>query len=1052
MRTPWTRAAILGCMVLLLINLPGKVRAGTEFSPGTPLKYYTTDHFRILYHSEEAAEAAPAVGAMAEEVRTQVQTFLGAELDVRYDIVLLDNFDYANGSASGFPRQVIRLYLTPPSPPIGGLGSISDSVGTNWMRDVFVHEYTHAVQLNHLTGWPKYWAWAFHATPFYAIYPGWFTEGLAVAVETGLSPRGRANIRSTDMFLRTAVLEERLLSLGQWSAMTGWPRGGAAYLYGGNFLYYVSRRFGSDGLMRIVEATNRTVPYLDDLRFGVLGDLARGFGLSGKRLGGLRVGGLERGFQRGVGIPLSELERDWRRLLQARYFAQAHDIVAAGVTQTRPLTRGGGRTRAPAASPNGRFVAFIQGGDSERPGVALIALESGEERLLSLRNGVNSQLAWLPDSSALVYTRLYDKNQPLARVTSWGDLFLLDIATGRETRLTHDGRLTDPAVAPDGSILAIQTLGGRTRLVEVSSDGGTLKTLYEPDPRAVLSSPAVAPDGKTLILSVMVQQPAEGQARYTIASIRRDGSGFRLRRTPGTAMTPVWLDETHVVYSDDRSGVYNLYVRDLETGRDGALTNVLTGALKPTVIPGSPRRLAFRLLGGDGYDIHLLEPNAEELAVLEGTDRGAGRPVPDVTPLSPSLAPLDPMASSARMVAYEAERRVAPPGRLKPLPEASPRDTSNYRPLYGLKLAGIRPVIALDEGVAGTYGGGVALGASASAADILGRHRFYAQVAYGLTSAAPTYLAAYTNASLAFPISVHAYEAAFLLGAQQGDGDALALLWERQRSQGLEVTLPWRRGLFWTYAGLGGGVGRYRQYSALAPEFGSGTLVSTSQALSGGWATSNTWRTTDGIFYGVGATQEWLTPEDEAVEPSVRWELTGSTLLRRGLGRGTVDLDLQAGVRRGQEYAYAIGGFEGAWALPGIAFSDGLSGVSAAVAQLRLIQDLWQPEWSLGQVPWFHLKRVQAVLNLGSGTTLNDTWQTTGMGYSAAFSLRARCFSLRKGFSFSPQLTVATNLETGAISYWLTLDGWPGLYSSLIPVRMPSFQNAVLAEQGRFDR
>src|SRR5690606_85264 len=68
-----------------------------------------------------------------------------------------------------------------------------------------------------------------------------------------------------------------------------------------------------------------------------------------------------------------------------------------------------------------------------------------------------------------------------------------------------------------------------------------------------------------------------------------DTSGAVIREITGGGsidIDPVWSpDERYILFSSDRTGIPNLFARDLQTGRLLQVTNVLTGAFQPDVSP-----------------------------------------------------------------------------------------------------------------------------------------------------------------------------------------------------------------------------------------------------------------------------------------------------------------------------------------------------------------------------------------------------------------------------------------------------------------------------------
>ena len=83
------------------------------------LKWHTieTAHFRINYYSGEE-EIAQTVARLAEDIHGRLAPAVGWTPKARTEILLTDDSDAANGSATALPYNAIRLYVTAPGRPV----------------------------------------------------------------------------------------------------------------------------------------------------------------------------------------------------------------------------------------------------------------------------------------------------------------------------------------------------------------------------------------------------------------------------------------------------------------------------------------------------------------------------------------------------------------------------------------------------------------------------------------------------------------------------------------------------------------------------------------------------------------------------------------------------------------------------------------------------------------------------------------------------------------------------------------------------------------------
>lgn len=1037
--SPRTTGLVLGALLSSLsVGVPDTASATTEFQPLGQIKAHRTQNFRILYDTSEGESSAQRVGELCEEIRLEVLNTLKLPDPGFYDVLLIDNYDVANGSATGYPTRILRLYLNGPFPPVSGSSDLSDSMGETWLRELITHEYTHAVHLNYFSGWTVAWKWLFGSTPFSLIYPSWFIEGLAVAVESHTGTRGRARTTLTDMIFRTAMYEDRFLPVGAWNDLSGWPRGGVRYLYGGAFLHYIKQRFGADAFKRILDAAHRQLPLLDDLRPGPLAPLLKDLGMAPERADGLRFGGLERAFQKALGQPLSVLAHDWEQQLRQETLLEVARLQQPGLSSLERLSVDEGSTRSPALSPDGRMVAYVGGGDDQLRGIYLVPVEGGHSRHIITRDDLQGGLAFSPDGERLVYSRLLSTDRPLSRSLGRGDLFSLELRTGRETRLTNGQRLRDPSFSPDGrSLVAIQLGQGFTKLIKLSADGSEPVEVLAPDRTYQLSQPSISPDGRRVALSVYVQQEPPGQAQYLIGVVSLDTGELELIPAPGTNREPVWLDDERLLFSSDRTGVFNLYALDLKAGVTRPVTNVLSGAFQPAVHrtgTGQVPQVVMRSYTSRGFGVYRLTPSSlEKLALL---DAGPNREVPA----------LDDRLAVQATVPPTPPKPVEQLGFVPlsfPALQAAPRP---YRPFLGLRFSRYSPVLESDEGVlANDSFGGLAVGGQISFVEPLERHQLALWGMMGLSSGLPSWTLAYGYSGLGFPIQTQLYNTSGTVSVrevtpEQGDPYNV-LVWERRQGGTLGLTLPFVQGRLAAALSGSGGLYAYRAFDETTPELEEGLRSTASVGLDVSLSTGTSWRSpARGAFMSLRATQTQEQPTGGAA--AQRLDLFGEGLLRAPLAAGTLDVGLAFGSRLGGEEPLLAGGFSGTWALPGVARSDdaGVSGYTLTRAQLRLKQDLARPEWALGNLPTFFLEKVelQALLGAALGADAQLRWQDQGVG--AALGVVAQVFTLRSYLQLQPAFWMEYNLLTGEQLYTVGLEGKPAVVLSGFGTLVPTFR------------
>lgn len=202
----------------------------------------------------------------------------------------------------------------------------------------------------------------------------------------------------------------------------------------------------------------------------------------------------------------------------------------------------------PDWSPDGSMLALI----SDRGGTVDLyvvdALEGELSRRLTNDAARESDPAWHPDAVGLAYVGDADGDE---------EIYLTDALGGAPRQLTHNTWADlDPVWHPDGRRLALVTTVPGEKLVPASPsapDSGGAKSAFGPE------SPYV--DIETAPATVVVEN------RDIVLLDTVDGSLEFVVGSPGSDIQPAFsADGRYLAFASDRSGDYELYVYDLETG------------------------------------------------------------------------------------------------------------------------------------------------------------------------------------------------------------------------------------------------------------------------------------------------------------------------------------------------------------------------------------------------------------------------------------------------------------------------------------------------------
>lgn len=547
-----------------------------------------TPHFHIVYYvyagGRGEEKVAQRLAVVAEQGHALLTRYLGPGLSKRRKtwVVITDDTDDYNGSATVYPYPLIRLFATSP-PDRAELNDYDD-----WLRALFYHEYTHILHLGTIGGWCAPVVNALLGWGLGTIYapnqaqPRFIIEGMAVFEESARTSGGRLRNSIWDMYLRAQTLEGKFQRLDQFSnSPIQFPDANAPYLYGSALLRYVADTYGEQALLRYSREYGKANPIC--VPFAINRALSHALTLKGI-----------------IGKTWIEVYADFKRSLEAHYGAQRDAIAARGITPSRILLPSWRGLSRPAVTPDGRAALVWDDDGYHRVKLRRVDLATGKEKteISSPRFVAAGGPSLSPDGRLLAFHAAQIWNT----FYYFNDVYLFDRSTGQIDRLTDGLRATNPALSPDGRYVAMEVNDATSRgLGLYDRQSRKLEMVIPARGFEQVYTPSFSPDGKTLAFSWWREGGYRDIWLLDLATrkLTQVTADRALDLEPRFSQDGRWL-----YFTSDRTSVYNLYAYELATGKLFQATNVVNGVFDP-VVTSDGTRVVFVGFHAQGYDLEV---------------------------------------------------------------------------------------------------------------------------------------------------------------------------------------------------------------------------------------------------------------------------------------------------------------------------------------------------------------------------------------------------------------------------------------------------------------
>lgn len=560
--------------IILFCSLFITVESNGGSDPSYVWRTLVTDHFRINYH-QGGELFAKKVATIAENVYRECSAFLGLIPRETVEIVITDDVDDANGFASVYPYDVIRILAFPPDPK-SELAYYDD-----YIKLLVYHEYVHIVHMDSIGGVPGFITDIFGKiiVPNGAIHQ-WFVEGLATFAETRLTNGGRVGSPIFDMYLRVAALNDRLLDISEISDWTvKFPRGAVPYLYGGYFFDFLYQRYGTGPITKFIKNYgSRIIPF-------AINTLAK----------------------RHFGANFESLYEDFLNEIRKKAISVQARVKEEGECVGTLLTSGGEYNLSPVFSNNQDSIFFIRSDGKSTTAVYEMSLYDNKMRkIIDCYGGCDG--LYLTKDNYLITSHL----NPIRIYRLVGDLWKIDPKQKKEQQITDNARARDGCMSEDGLIYYVSSAFDSIWIVEFDPKTKQGRKVTPSGFFSGIGNPRPIPNSNKLVFT----GAREGKWDIWMLDLEYQlltqlTNDQFLDRDPF-----VTRDGRFIFFSSDRGGIFNIFAINLETRGLYQITNVIGGAFEPSIDLDS-RALVYSIYGPNGYDIALLSLDKSKWTYIE---------------------------------------------------------------------------------------------------------------------------------------------------------------------------------------------------------------------------------------------------------------------------------------------------------------------------------------------------------------------------------------------------------------------------------------------------
>ena len=544
---------------------------------------FDTEHFKIHYH-DETEKTAREAATVAEAIYPKITSFYGFEPYQKTHLVLLDPDDYSNGAAYYYDNKIM-IWASPLDFELRG--------SHRWLQNVITHEFAHIVSLQKsmkagtripgaylqwmnyeeekrpdvLYGYPN--TLISYPVPGTCV-PPWLAEGIAQYMYDDADWDTWDSHR--DMILRDRVINNNMLTFNEMNTF-GKKGIGNESTYNSGFALstYIANEYGSAALSDIMGELS------SPLQFSINKAIFNVIGRSG-----------------------DDIYLDFKNSIEAKYNTLVNPIKVMPVQGTR-LQSEGTTNIHPKWHPNGRSYAYLSNKGNDYFGQTSLYfhdIAAGEDK--KVKSGVFSAPTWHPNGELIYYSR--KPKFPNKNGSKFYDIYSYDFESEEEQRLTFDLRAFNPVfIEHDSSIAYLATYDGGQDIYMFDLRSKNSKKITDFKDRPMINHLSYDKDQKKLYFDITKNHYRD---IYSI-DIKNENIDQHYDSPTYDERNLTAQSGGKIIHSQDKSGIYNLYMSSLSDSASGYITNVTGGAFMPDM--SKEGKVLYSLYDDGAYSIAVLE-------------------------------------------------------------------------------------------------------------------------------------------------------------------------------------------------------------------------------------------------------------------------------------------------------------------------------------------------------------------------------------------------------------------------------------------------------------